>query len=423
MSDTAEQKSLKILDHPFYTSLSNKYSDNSINNNNNNNNWWRSQFDTTNLTHPHLGARHPNGTLGMVIDPTVHRLRQVPTEIRFPTYVCPPNASFGIEGEGGNRVLQKIKNRLTKREEEEEEKSTENEKHSKKKKILCMIYTVSNLHDNMAAIADTWGRQCDGLLGASNVTDHSIGAIDLPHEGEESYNNMWQKIRTFWLYVHRHYREEYDYFYICGDDTYVLVENLRAYVEGAEVQRLENDGYLDIISRIYRYRRRAKKTASLRPRPLIFGTPMWYKRFLHFAGGGGYLLNQAALRMFRDKNEANSFETYYPNLTDSREDVYVAGFFFHRNVFLSHTIDDKGGIRFGPSSAQFSAVFNGRKSPIKPDELKDKFGIDIANGIDSASEQQISFHLKDDKKALRAANHTIADLIYRYHAFLYNWCT
>ena len=69
--------------------------------------------------------------------------------------------------------------------------------------ILCMIYTVhieNNPHANVRAQADkTWGRQCDGFIAASNLTDHSVGAmmIDLAHNGEEEYANMWQKTRTF----------------------------------------------------------------------------------------------------------------------------------------------------------------------------------------------------------------------------------
>jgi glycoprotein-N-acetylgalactosamine 3-beta-galactosyltransferase len=35
-----------------------------------------------------------------------------------------------------------------------------------------------------------------------------------------------------WAYVYDRYREEYDYFHIGGDDIYVVVENLRAYMEG-----------------------------------------------------------------------------------------------------------------------------------------------------------------------------------------------
>ena len=35
------------------------------------------------------------------------------------------------------------------------------------------------------------------------------------------------QVRSIWLYVYTHYFDDYDYFYIGGDDLYVIVENLR----------------------------------------------------------------------------------------------------------------------------------------------------------------------------------------------------
>lgn len=64
-------------------------------------------------------------------------------------------------------------------------------------------------------------------------------AIDIVHLGEESYGNMWQKVRSIWKYVYKHYttsekfdekllqtNSEFDYYLLGGDDLYVMVENL-----------------------------------------------------------------------------------------------------------------------------------------------------------------------------------------------------
>lgn len=64
------------------------------------------------------------------------------------------------------------------------------------KRVFCMVYTHSNSHDQLRAIAETWGPRCDGFMAASNQTDRSIGAVDLWHEGPEIYGNMWQKVRA-----------------------------------------------------------------------------------------------------------------------------------------------------------------------------------------------------------------------------------
>ena len=60
-----------------------------------------------------------------------------------------------------------------------------------------MVYTHSNRHDGqLRALTETWAKHCDGFLAASNLTDKSLGAVDLWHEGPEIYNNMWLKIRS-----------------------------------------------------------------------------------------------------------------------------------------------------------------------------------------------------------------------------------
>ena len=58
---------------------------------------------------------------------------------------------------------------------------------------------------------------------------------------------------------------------------------------------------------------------------------------------------------------------------------------------------------------------------INPKTLKKKLGVKYKLGIDSASKDQIAFHLKDhltDEEERK----NITDMIYRYDAFLYDSC-
>ena len=68
-----------------------------------------------------------------------------------------------------------------------------------------MVYSHSGAHSRIQAIVNTWGSQCDGVFAASNETELSIGAIDLVHKGPEAYSNMWQKVRSMWVYTHDNY--------------------------------------------------------------------------------------------------------------------------------------------------------------------------------------------------------------------------
>lgn len=103
-------------------------------------------------------------------------------------------------------------------------------KESKGGKVLCMIYTIEKNHaTNIRAMRETWAPGCDGFLAFSTKTDPRIPAISIPHKGEESYNNMWQKIRSMWNFVGKHYQSDFDWFYIGGEVRCVWVLIVRIY--------------------------------------------------------------------------------------------------------------------------------------------------------------------------------------------------
>jgi hypothetical protein len=43
---------------------------------------------------------------------------------------------------------------------------------------------------------------------ASTKTDKGLGAVNIPHEGPEEYNNIWQKVRAMWSYIYDNYYEK-----------------------------------------------------------------------------------------------------------------------------------------------------------------------------------------------------------------------
>lgn len=380
--------------------------------------WWIGRISLDNSTPiVHQGAKHPNGSLGMILNPTTQRLRRPTAQSMMAKFkaMCPhPGTRYGIESEEGNLVLHKIKKGLEKAKRELQRQA----KVRPPVKILCMIYTVyldDDQHSSQSAIADTWGRDCDGFFGASNLTDHSIGTIDLPHVGPEDYDNMWQKIRSMWTYAYDHYLEDYDYFYIAGDDTFVLLDHMRLFLQGPQVQRLE-EGYLDRIS-TYHSENSTKETANLRPRPLYFGNLMHNRGYPMIAGGPGYILNRAALRLWGEKG-ADSFRT---KLYISSEDFCMAWFFISQGVFISETQDEANGWRFA-GSGEKTSKFNGMNSWTKPNISRTKYGLVIPPYIDAVSEHQLSFHLKFDGPRLHRMKLDTRDLIYRYHAFFNGLC-
>ncbi|GFH56335.1 hypothetical protein CTEN210_12811 [Chaetoceros tenuissimus] len=353
-----------------------------------------------------------------IVDPSIQRLGPPPHFPNMNLKICHsaehPNSNF-IESEGGHQVLQKIKRGIQK----SQQILNSN---TKRPKVLCMIYTVDTPSNtrNLKAIAQTWGRKCDGFIASSNVMNHSLGSVHLTHEGDETYGNIWAKIISTWMYAYRNYIQEFDYFYICGDDTYVAMENLYAFLMSDDVTRLQ-EGYRDAIydatigeSSIY--------THEMRPRPLLLAAPMMYKRKPVISGGTGYILNRAALNLF-GRNIMNPREAQYTNVTSSMEDVFMGQFFLRHGVSVSVTNDfaNGGGRRFA-GTADNSFSYTPTSDSSKPVMLQRRYGLPLVYGPDTASEQQIAFHLKDDWKRMQKFGFHVSDLMYRYHAVLYDLC-
>lgn len=134
-------------------------------------------------------------------------------------YVCAFPPGRGLEEEGGYKLLtEKIRLQTVHR------RNT-----TTTPRLLCAVYTYPRMRDLARASALSWGYQCDGFLAFTTETIPSLGFVHLSHAGKESYRNMWQKTRSIWSYIARHYADDYDYFHLGGDDMYVLVPNLRAF--------------------------------------------------------------------------------------------------------------------------------------------------------------------------------------------------
>jgi ShK domain-like len=112
-------------------------------------------------------------------------------------------------------------------------------------KILCGIYTMEKNHaTNVQATRETWGKKCDGFIAFSTVNDDLIPSLNILHEGDEHYDNMWQKSRSIWKYINEHFIDSFDYFLLGGDDMFYVVENLRHYLMSEEIKSLsaKNNG-------------------------------------------------------------------------------------------------------------------------------------------------------------------------------------
>jgi hypothetical protein len=377
--------------------------------------------------HPHAGARYPNGTIGYIVDPSPLRLRP---EWAVPCPNLPATASrtidtnnTNIEGDGGRLVLEKVRQGLLRSlaassSSSASRRSNPTQSQPPPPRILCMVYTYEGSHDRLAAIAETWGRRCDGFFAASNATDEEIGALDLTHAGDESYGNMWQKIRSTWAYAYDHFLHEYDYFHICGDDVYMVMDNLRAFLGSKQVRQLEAGPWEELALSPVLFAPTSKWT-TVQPRPLLFGAPALSSRSWKCTfpfGGPGYTLNRRALQLFGEEGLA----TFHANETSSKEDMIMGQFFCSQGIWTSDNRDATGAWRYGGiGDAQEHSEFYGGPTAMQSKRLSLHYpGYSYPSGLEGVSEESVSFHLKNPGRRGRV-NRFIPQLIRRYHQILY----
>lgn len=145
-------------------------------------------------------------------------------------------------------------------------------------RLMCLVYTMADAHSNrIQGMRETWAGGCDGFLAFSTESDPRLPAISLPHDGPEEYTNMWQKVRSIWRFVGENYLEDHDWFFIGGDDLFVMPHNLKTYLAS-----LTNKDQSDPKTKEYFVGRRFNAGG---------------KNYFN-SGGAGYALSQATLRKF-----------------------------------------------------------------------------------------------------------------------------
>ena len=102
--------------------------------------------------------------------------------------------------------------------------------------------------------------------------DEKLGAVDLKlNVTKESRDILWGKTKKSFQYVWEHHREDADWFMKADDDTYVVVENLKAMLKDVDPKA-----------------------------PVFYGARYDWQGFKdgYMSGGSGYVLSKEALRRF-----------------------------------------------------------------------------------------------------------------------------
>jgi glycoprotein-N-acetylgalactosamine 3-beta-galactosyltransferase len=192
---------------------------------------------------------------------------------------------------------------------------------------------------------------------------------------------MWQKTRSILAYMYDNYFDDYEYFYLAGDDTHLIVENLRRFLYTVE------------------------QAHDVTTEPLYMGMPYTY-HVPYNSGGAGYVLNRVALKRL----VLEAFPTCHAKNQSSAEDRFIAMCFKSINIDPMHTVDAQGRQRFLGMPPKFIARFAGKHGFFKPiyAEWGRKYG--WRTGADIVSES-ITFHM-----------FRTHELMKRHHAIIYVSC-
>ena len=313
--------------------------------------------------------------------------------------LCSVPPGVGEEGPAGIRGLFKLRTAITTRTRYPLENRQESGLAKNNVKLLCMVYTHSNRHDTLQSIVETYAPQCDGFLAASNVSDPNLGAVRIPHVGPESYQNMWNKVRSMWQYVHDdpHF-QDFDWFHIGGDDMYVLPHHLRMIASQQE------------------------PTPNRRHQPIYMGAsiPHPHNPKRRYCGGGaGYSLNRRAVQLLVEQLFPTEPACFAAMASD--EDVRMARCLQDGlGIQCSDTNDADGEVRYHHLDIHFhSAWVPTRPSLWHWEKLQYFHNISGSQKqLAQISNTSISFHL--DKSTVRSLSPDRG--IRRYHAILYGLC-
>ena len=233
-------------------------------------------------------------------------------------------------------------------------------------RIFCGLYTMEKNHaTNVRAVKETWGKRCDGFVAFSTASDASIPAYKIEHEGDEAYDNMWQKSRSIWKFIAAHFAADFDYFLLGGDDMYYIIENLKAYLDSKEIRALRDKGEGVFLGRRF-----------FPPKQNVFNS-----------GGAGYTLDRKALLVLGAHLDSPEC---YPHQRGFWEDVNIANCLRQNgNILPYDTRDPLERERFHPFTPGQHLDY---RIPPGPGDWYPKYNPFLKEGFECCSLESISFH-------------------------------
>jgi hypothetical protein len=99
-------------------------------------------------------------------------------------------------------------------------------------RVFCFVLTTPKYFDTRArAVNSTWGRRCNGLFFITESSNDTHGLPIAPIANiTPGYDHLTQKTVLALQYGYKYHFNNFDWFVKADDDTYIFMENLKAFL-------------------------------------------------------------------------------------------------------------------------------------------------------------------------------------------------
>ena len=124
------------------------------------------------------------------------------------------------------------------------------------------------LHKKVIHQKQTWGKRCDKLLVMSSKQNDTFPTVGFNVTAGRNHNGL--KVLAVWKYIHKHYVDDFDFFFKADADTYLVVENLLYFLKDKDPELPHYYGHIQKNVR--------------------------HQKFTYMAGGPGIVLTRESVR-------------------------------------------------------------------------------------------------------------------------------
>ncbi|CEF69661.1 Glycoprotein-N-acetylgalactosamine 3-beta-galactosyltransferase 1 [Strongyloides ratti] len=227
-------------------------------------------------------------------------------------------------------------------------------------KIFCIILTTpKNKNSKCLHQKNTWLKKCNNYIFASSIEDKTLPSIKSYPKDEYKYS--YGKIKNTLKWVWTNYKDEYDYILKADDDTYFVMENLRAYLIN---QNSSEDAYFGF--RIYNPPGDIKKA--------------------YIQGGSGYIFSKKTFNILVENGLDN--KKYCCQRDDMYDDMEIGRCLFRMGINSTFLVDNKNKVLFNPRETVSTVS---ERQNIE-NEFQRFSLIHLRQGLNTIGDFPISFH-------------------------------